>query len=67
MADVIGPNTYLPGNKLPVPPGATCDTEGHENIHASHRICGECDSMGAELIDMCQACYNKYLAEIVST
>ena len=43
MADVMGPNSYLPGNKIAVPPGATCDTEEHGNIPASHRIVGECD------------------------
>lgn len=64
MAGVIGPNRYLPGNKITVPSGATCDTPGHEEIDATHRIVGECDSMGSELIDMCEHCYAEYLKEL---
>lgn len=64
MADVMGPNSYLPGNRISVPPGATCDTEEHGNIPSTHRIVGECDVFGSEIIDMCEECYKKYLAEI---
>ena len=58
MADVIGPNNYLPGQLLPVPNGMMCDD--HEERKATHRIVGETDSMGSELIDMCDECYNTY-------
>ena len=64
MADVTGPISSLPGSLHKVPTGMICDTEGHENVLAVKRIQGESDSLGAELIDMCQACYDKYLAEI---
>lgn len=59
MADVIGPNSYLPGKELSVPTGMMCDE--HEDVVATHRIVGETDSFGSELIDMCDACYAKYL------
>ncbi len=60
MADVIGPNSYLPGQLLKVPEGMMCDE--HEDRPAIHRIVGETDSFGSELIDWCQECYDKYLA-----
>lgn len=59
MADVIGPNTYLPGQLLKVPEGMMCDD--HENRPASYRVVGETDSFGSELIDWCDECYKKYL------
>ena len=60
MADVIGPNSYLPGQLLKVPEGMMCDD--HEDRPATHRIVGETDSFGSELIDWCNECYNKYLS-----
>lgn len=59
MADVIGPNSYLPGQELKVPKGMMCDE--HADRPATHRIVGETDSMGSELIDWCEECYNDYL------
>jgi hypothetical protein len=44
MADVIGPNSYLPGQELKVPEGMMCDE--HSDRPATHRIVGETDSMG---------------------
>lgn len=44
MADVCGPTSRLPGSLCRVPPGQTCDTEGHEQILATRRVQGECDS-----------------------
>lgn len=64
MAAVTGPISTLPGHLHKVPPGQTCDTEGHEQILATHRVQGETDSFGAECLDMCQECYDKYKAEI---
>lgn len=42
MADVIGPNSYLPGQKIKVPAGAMCDE--HPDRPAVCRIVGETDS-----------------------
>lgn len=64
MADVIGPNRYLPGQSLAVPEGMECDE--HSGILATHRIVGETDSFGSELIDMCDQCFNEYKAEVLS-
>lgn len=69
MADVIGPCPTLPGRAHPLPEGATCDTCEHERqitVAATHRIQGETDSMGAELNDMCDACYAAYKEEIAN-
>ena len=64
MAAVTGPISTLPGHLHRVPPGQTCDTEGHEQILATHRVQASTDSMGSELWDMCQECYDKYNAEV---
>lgn len=61
MADVIGPNSYLPGQLLKVPEGMMCDD--HEDRLATRRIVGETDSMGSELIDWCEECYTNYINE----
>ena len=61
MADVIGPNRYLPGQEIQVPEGMTCDE--HDDRPATHRIVGETDSFGSELIDWCDECYEKYKKE----
>jgi len=60
MADVIGPNSYLPGQSLTVPVGMMCDE--HQDRVATNRIVGETDSFGSELIDMCQECYSAFKA-----
>lgn len=63
MADVIGPNSYLPGRELTPPKGQTCDGEFIEHLFpvtAKYRIVGETDSLGSELFDCCEACYVKY-------
>lgn len=39
-----------------------CD--GHSEVSAVKRVQGETDSFGAELNDMCQACYDQHRAEI---
>lgn len=57
MADVIGPNSYLPGQKIKVPQGAMCDE--HPDRPAVSRIVGETDSFGSELIDACQECMDQ--------
>ena len=61
MADVIGPNSYLPGKHLKVPDGMMCDE--HQDRPAVYRIVGESDSFGSELLDMCQECYDKMCGE----
>ena len=60
MADVIGPNSYLPGQELKVPESIMCDE--HSDRPATHRIVGETDSFGSELIDWCDECFNNYKA-----
>lgn len=49
----------MPGSLHIVPSGTMCDI--HQNVLATHRVQGETDSMGAELIDMCDECYKKSL------
>lgn len=61
MAGVGGPIRSLPGSVLTLPSGATCDE--HQDRPAVKRIQGETDSFGYESFDMCQECYDKYLAE----
>ena len=61
MADVTGPISTLPGSLHNVPSGMICDTEGHEDRLATKRVQGETDSMGCEMIDMCDSCYESYL------
>lgn len=61
MADVIGPNSYLPGYVLLIPQGQTCDE--HPERPAIKRVVGETDSFGSECIDMCSECYTKYQAD----
>lgn len=60
MADVGGPIRSLPGALLRVPPNTECDQ--HEGVLAVKRVQGETDSFGYEAIDMCQQCYDEYLA-----
>lgn len=58
MSAIFGPNSYLPGQKLPCPINQECDN--HPGIKAVIRIVGECDSYGSELIDYCQECFDVY-------
>ena len=57
MGDVTGPISSLPGTSHQVPNGMTC--ESHPDRPAVARIQGETDSMGCEMIDLCQACIDK--------
>lgn len=61
MADVTGRISSLPGSHHSVPSGSTCDE--HPDILAVARVQGETDSMGSEMHDLCQACYDEHLAE----
>ena len=58
MADVIGPNSYLPGQGITPVQGMMCDE--HPDRPATHRVVGETDSFGSELHDMCDECYTSY-------
>lgn len=55
MADVTGPISSLPGS-FHVPQG---DCDYHPGRPATRRIQGETDSFGAEMIDLCDECYQK--------
>lgn len=59
MADVIGPNSHLPGQTVPGKEGVMCDE--HPDRPAVKRVVGESDSFGSELHDLCQECYDKHL------
>jgi hypothetical protein len=58
VAHVINSCSTLPGALHKVPEGMTCDD--HPELPAAYRVQGETDSFGAELIDMCEACYTEY-------
>lgn len=60
MAGAIGPSSYLPGRLLKLKPGSMCDD--HPDRPSTHRMVGETDSFGSEILDMCQECYDKYLS-----
>lgn len=60
MADVTGPISTLPGTGHDVPAGAMCDD--HPDRPATHRVQGETDSMGCELLDMCATCFAAHRA-----
>ena len=62
MADVIGPNSFLPGQVMSTVAGAMCDD--HPDRPAYKRIVGETDSFGSELIDLCQACYTAHINHV---
>ncbi len=62
MADVTGPISSLPGSGHAVPDGTVCDD--HADRPATHRVQGETDSMGCEMIDMCDECFTKYREEV---
>jgi RecJ-like exonuclease len=40
--------------------GRFCETEGHEKRPATHTMQGETDSFGAEYIDLCSECAEKF-------
>ncbi len=56
MAGITGPISTLPGTKHKVPHGIKCDDC---NKPAIHRVQGETDSMGSEMWDYCDDCFNK--------
>ena len=59
MADVTGPNRYLPGHKSIPPEGMMCDGYNCECSNpAVVRVQGETDSWGSEISDYCQKCYD---------
>jgi len=64
MAAVTGPISSLPGASHIVPQGQTCDCHPGENRPATHRIQGETDSFGSEMIDMCDEGYASHIAEV---
>jgi len=59
MADVIGPNSYLPGQLMrrDIPEGTVCDT--HPDRLAVAEIVGETDSMGSETYYCCKECVDE--------
>lgn len=54
MSAVTGPISTLPGSHHPSPDGVDCDSCG---FPAKHRIQGETDSMGSEMTDLCDGCF----------
>lgn len=54
MSDVTGPISTLPGSRHRLPEGARCDD--HPERLAVARVQGETDSMGSEMLDLCQQC-----------
>ena len=48
MADVIGRNSYVPGQQLKVPDGMMCDE--HADRPATHRIGGAVTASVSELV-----------------
>lgn len=58
MSEVIGPTSTMPGHSHDLPKGTKCDL--HPRRKAVARIQGETDSMGAELNDFCQQCFDEY-------
>jgi hypothetical protein len=61
MADVTGPISTLPGSAHGVPSGTMCDD--HPTRPAVARVQGETDSMGSEMLDLCQQCLDALRAE----
>lgn len=60
MAEVTGPISTLPGRSHNFPDGTVCDI--HTDRTAVARIQGETDSMGCEMADMCQECFDEHKA-----
>lgn len=65
MAEVTGPCSTLPGARHAVPEGTKCDD--HPDREATHRVQGETDSFGSELIDMCAECHAAFKKEMADT
>lgn len=59
MADVTGPISSMPGSIHKLPAGMQCDDCDEPAIC---RVQGETDSMGCEMMDLCQSCYDKMKA-----
>lgn len=57
MADVTGPISSLPGSFHVAPKGSMCDD--HSDRPAVRRVQGETDSMGSEMHDLCQSCFDQ--------
>lgn len=62
MAEVIGPNSYLPGQSLKPKKNMVCDE--HADREATHRVVGETDSFGSEIMYMCDECYQEMQQQI---
>ena len=63
MAAVTGPISSLPGSQHNVPDNVMCDN--HSKRVATHRVQGETDSFGCEMIDLCDKCYAKHRKAMV--
>jgi hypothetical protein len=63
MAAVTGPISSLPGSQHKVPEDVMCDN--HSKRVATHRVQGETDSFGCEMIDLCDKCYAKHRKAMV--
>ena len=58
-------NAHLPRQSVSIQDdewGTFCYT--HHHIKATHRICSEADSFGAEYYNMCDECWDEYQAAI---
>ena len=64
MADVTGPIPTLAGALHIVPKDMKCDD--HPDRPAYRRVQGETDSMGAELHDLCEQCFNEHKAAVAA-
>lgn len=64
MADVTGPISSLPGSAHGVPDGMMCDD--HPDRPATHRVQGETDSFGSEMLDLCDECWQELKAELAT-
>lgn len=63
MAAVIGPSSYRPGQTMAwKADGRECDN--CDNV-AQHAVVGETDSMGSEILHLCQECYTQLQNAIV--
>jgi hypothetical protein len=65
MADTTGPISTLPGARHALPEGTMCDD--HPDRPATHRVQGETDSFGCELIDMCDECHAEHKKEMAES
>jgi hypothetical protein len=58
MAEVTGPISTLPGTGRTPPENQDCDH--HPTRRAVRRVQGETDSMGCEMYDLCQECFDEF-------